>query len=77
MYNYFVQIRFATRTGMCPICHKRPRARWKDDGSLRVTCGHAVCYHKWLPGGKQQGLDNSEISDTLPQPVEELLEDHE
>lgn len=75
MYNYFVQMKFATRTGLCPICHKRPRARWKDTKALRVTCGNEVCFRTWLPGGKQKGLDNSETSDTLSLPTEELLEE--
>lgn len=46
-------IRFATKSGMCPMCHKRPRARWKDDGSLRITCGNAECYKRWLPGSRE------------------------
>lgn len=66
MYDFAVQIKFATRTNLCPVCRKRPRARWKDDNSLRVTCGNTECFHKWLPGGKQQRLDNSEITDTMP-----------
>lgn len=43
-------IRSATRTGICPMCGKRPRARWKDTGDLRITCGHKECFRLWMPG---------------------------
>lgn len=46
-------IRYAVRTGLCPMCNKRPRARWKDDNSLRITCGHPECYRMWLPGSRE------------------------
>ena len=43
-------LRFAKRTGLCPVCRKRKRAEWKDGSGLRITCGNADCYIKWLPG---------------------------
>ena len=46
-------IRFAERTGRCPLCGKRERARWKDNGDLRITCGHPECFAKWLPGSRE------------------------
>lgn len=73
MYNFGAQMAYAIRTGRCPVCHKRKRAHWQDGSGQRVTCGDPICYRKWLPGGKQP-LDNSEISDTLSLPGEELLE---
>lgn len=42
-------IRFTHRTGLCPICRLRPRARWADTGDLRITCGHQSCFIQWLP----------------------------
>lgn len=54
MSNWAAQaIRFAQRTGRCPICHARPRARWKDTGALRITCGHPECFKRWLPGSRE------------------------
>lgn len=50
-------IAYATRTGKCPICNTRPRARWKDTGDLRITCGHPDCYAKWLPGKRETESD--------------------
>lgn len=44
---------YATRTGKCPMCGTRPRARWKDTGDTRVTCGHPDCVRAWLPGKKE------------------------
>jgi hypothetical protein len=42
-------IGFAVRTGLCPVCRIRPRARWPDTNALRVTCGAHTCFIKWLP----------------------------
>lgn len=54
MSNWAAQrIAYAVRTGICPMCGKRPRARWKDDNSLRITCGHPECYKMWLPGSRE------------------------
>lgn len=54
MPNWAAQgIRYAAKTGMCPMCHKRPRARWGDNGDLRITCGQEECYRKWLPGSRE------------------------
>lgn len=54
MSNWAAQaIRFAERTGRCPMCHTRQRARWKDTGALRITCGHPECFRKWLPGSRE------------------------
>lgn len=46
-------IRFAVRTGRCPMCQIRDRARWKDTGALRITCGHPECYRRWLPHSRE------------------------
>lgn len=46
-------IRYAVRTGICPMCNKRERARWKDTGALRITCGHPECFTRWLPGSRE------------------------
>lgn len=43
-------LRFATKSGLCPVCRKRKRAEWKDGTGLRMTCGHKDCFIKWLPG---------------------------
>lgn len=54
MHDWAAQrIRYANQTGKCAMCHKRPRARWKDDGSLRITCGQEECFRKWLPGSRE------------------------
>jgi len=44
------QLKYAFEKGLCPICKNRPRAVWPDTGSMRVTCGDAVCMLTWLPG---------------------------
>lgn len=54
MYDFRTQMRYAIRTGLCPVCHKRPRAYWRDGGGLRVTCGHPDCYRAWLPGRRDK-----------------------
>jgi hypothetical protein len=41
-------IRFATRTGLCPVCRNRPRAAWPN-GERRMTCGDNQCFLRWLP----------------------------
>lgn len=46
-------IRYANQFERCPMCHIRPRARWKDTGTLRITCGHPECFKKWLPGSRE------------------------
>lgn len=48
-----IRIRYAVATGKCPLCGKRPRARWKDTGALRITCGHPECFRKWIPGSRE------------------------
>lgn len=35
------------------MCNKRERARWKDTGALRITCGHPECFTRWLPGSRE------------------------
>lgn len=42
-------LRFANRTGLCPVCRMRPRGVWQDTGAKRVTCGSMSCYTRWLP----------------------------
>lgn len=60
-------IRFAARTGRCPMCGIRPRAKWKDTGALRITCGHDECFRKWIPGSREV-LKNEHV---MPNKVEE------
>lgn len=70
MNNFQTQMRYAVRTGRCPVCHKRKRAHWKDTGDLRMTCGHPACFAAWLPG-KKQHLDDAR-SNTLQAHPEEV-----
>lgn len=48
------EIRFATHTGLCPVCRQRPRAVWPN-GAQRMTCGHPTCFLRWLPGKADAG----------------------
>ncbi len=43
-------IRFANRTGNCPVCKYRPHGWWPD-GVPRILCGEPECVKLWLPGG--------------------------
>ena len=43
-------IRFANRTGNCPVCKFRPHGWWPD-GVPRILCGEPECVKLWLPGG--------------------------
>lgn len=40
---------YARETGLCPVCRKRQRAVWSDDGGIRMTCGSHHCFMTWLP----------------------------
>ncbi len=40
-------IRFARRTGLCPVCRVRLAGLWPD-GVARITCGVSRCYQKWM-----------------------------
>jgi hypothetical protein len=39
--------RWATATGLCPVCRTAPSATWPD-GARRITCGADACYLRWL-----------------------------
>lgn len=47
--NFQAAIAYNQRTGLCPICRRRPSKRRKS-GSVGVTCGHPLCIRIWLPG---------------------------
>lgn len=47
-HQVMLQVRWAGRTGKCPVCRVRPSGVWPD-GVGRVTCGHNDCYIRWLP----------------------------
>lgn len=48
-------IRFAKRTGLCPVCRTRKAGIWPD-GVERITCGRERCFRKWcFPGDKEYG----------------------
>ena len=38
------EVRYANKTGLCPICKTRKSAR-------AITCGDWACLNHWLPGG--------------------------
>lgn len=62
-----IDVGYATRTGLCPVCHKRARAIWHDTGDLRITCGHESCFLKWLPG-KHDPIEHHDES--VPQDID-------
>lgn len=41
------RVRWSVRTGLCPVCCRRPVARWPD-GVQRATCGDQECAERWL-----------------------------
>lgn len=43
------ELQYAQRTGLCPVCRRRPRGIWPS-GRRRITCGADQCFRRWLPG---------------------------
>jgi len=39
----------AEADGLCAVCHQKKRARWRDTGEMRMTCGSDKCFIDWLP----------------------------
>lgn len=48
---------YQKRTGLCPVCRRRPSAIWPD-GKPRTTCGDAACYNRWLPTRKHYATEH-------------------
>lgn len=51
-------IGYSQRTGLCPVCRKRPSAVWPD-GVKRITCGADACYRRWLPVRHERAGDGA------------------
>ena len=43
-----LDIGFAKRTGLCPVCRQNPCGTWPSGGK-RITCGNQSCFLRWLP----------------------------